>query len=271
MSEYQLQDRVLHSAAVAFAFVGDGIVKIQQEVPWSLCTGGVEAKLEALVNGTDPLDSTAWTIKKLAETSASRGQLIQAIRLLGHCPWSTTSVEQQHGSCGTIHRHHPDYSLETLMVRAGFHSMRKLIDDEAGSSNEVKKLEAQVDRLFRKVPQRVGARLIFFKDLCTGLADRSHARGRPLAPGTLKQACKVHGRSWVALAPWKKAHWEEQAAIHIAKQQASVSKQIGTVKVTLLKAYEDEQLLKQQSKDTQLTFFYLQAYRGRQEAVVSSV
>eukprot|EP00974_Lingulodinium_polyedra_P017244 1672015-Lingulodinium_polyedra.AAC.1 len=49
------------------------------------------------------------------------------IKLLSQCPWGTTVAEQQHASVSLIHRHHPDYYLNTLMIRAGLHSMRRLL------------------------------------------------------------------------------------------------------------------------------------------------
>eukprot|EP00974_Lingulodinium_polyedra_P053362 5126134-Lingulodinium_polyedra.AAC.1 len=60
---------------------------------------------------------------------------------MAHAPWSTATVEQQHGSCAVIHRFHPEYSMEMLVVRAGLLHFRKLLVSEDKATAVIGRVE----------------------------------------------------------------------------------------------------------------------------------
>ena len=87
-----------------------------QELPWCLLSGDVQGNINELALAPAPTDGTAYTIWKLLQEGWDRDQLVAAINLMGEVRWSTTVVEQAHGSAAMVHRHHKHYSSE-MMVR----------------------------------------------------------------------------------------------------------------------------------------------------------
>ena len=66
------------------------------------------------------------SIFPLAPPGYNRGLLRDAVALIAEAPWSTTGVEQGHGSMAVLHRFHPDYSSTTICARALAHQLRTL-------------------------------------------------------------------------------------------------------------------------------------------------
>ena len=71
-------------------------------------------------------DSVTAKIKTCLQVGYNTDMLADAVKLLGQVPWSTTGVEQGHGSLAVMHRFHPDYTLTHLCSRAMIHQVRSL-------------------------------------------------------------------------------------------------------------------------------------------------
>ena len=103
----QLQDKVMHGSMVAYAFIDHQCFEPAGRFPWCLAQGDILANLAALKDGPDAIDHTTGKIQQLMRGGANVNEMVLAVRLLGDCSWSTTTVEQQHASVTMIHRHHP--------------------------------------------------------------------------------------------------------------------------------------------------------------------
>ena len=91
------------SAAHASAgFAADRIFSVVHQYPWKLAIGDIRAYLEELKGQTDALpESTTSKIWSLLQMGYNREQLCSAVALIKDISWSSTSVEQQHGSSAT--------------------------------------------------------------------------------------------------------------------------------------------------------------------------
>eukprot|EP00974_Lingulodinium_polyedra_P015336 1485133-Lingulodinium_polyedra.AAC.1 len=101
-----------------------------------------------------------------------------AVRLLGDCSWSTTVTEQQHASVKQIQRHHPDYELNTLMVRSGLHSLRRLVPERTEQEKLQDRLELKVNQLLAKQHTKAHGRLIFLKEAIETAKAQYKAQGK---------------------------------------------------------------------------------------------
>ena len=90
--------------------------------------------------------------------------LVEGLELLRECPWSTKTMEDQHGSMAVTHRHHPDLAGATLACRSFIHSLRALVS-EAPADPELKRRLAAIERLDRKKPRRATGRQALVADV----------------------------------------------------------------------------------------------------------
>eukprot|EP00974_Lingulodinium_polyedra_P082980 8036810-Lingulodinium_polyedra.AAC.2 len=93
--------------------------------PWCLVQGSIEDNLEALRSAPEPTEPTTWKIQQLLLRGENKVSWALGVRLMGDCSWSTTVTEQQHASVKLLQRHHPDWQLNSMLVRAGLHFLRR--------------------------------------------------------------------------------------------------------------------------------------------------
>ena len=116
--------KVLHSAWAAYGYMHAELFHLASQLPWSLCQGDVEANLAGLKEAPAATEACSWKVQKLLAIEFNMTQLTEAVKLLAHCPWATTAVEQQHGSIAVMKRWHPTYTLSTLVLRGTLHTFR---------------------------------------------------------------------------------------------------------------------------------------------------
>jgi hypothetical protein len=125
---------------------GDDLRLISRSLAWGLLQGDMTQKLEELKNSPEAQEPTLQKIWKLLHMGFNRNQLALGLELLGDCSWSTTSVEQQHGSASTIMKLHGEYSRETMMSRSIVHAMRQFFQPPV-EEQQLAPLERKVEAL----------------------------------------------------------------------------------------------------------------------------
>ena len=102
-----LRDLAVAASHVAGAYMYRKTFNVALDYPWRLCAGDIEHNLTRLILlDTPPADIVAQKIHYLASKGWPRADLVRAIELLGDCHWTTTSVEQGHGSAAIINKKH---------------------------------------------------------------------------------------------------------------------------------------------------------------------
>ena len=136
-----------------------------QEYPFSLCKGDIAANLVALAEGPRPQDGTACKIRDLVLRGWGNEQLIESIELMQEIHFSTNIVEQGHGSTAVVHKQHPGYSGERIVVRALLHSCRALfVKPPKGKADAAELLGRKVKRIKKMQPQKITGRHMFAQD-----------------------------------------------------------------------------------------------------------
>eukprot|EP00974_Lingulodinium_polyedra_P070808 6854475-Lingulodinium_polyedra.AAC.1 len=127
--------------------------------------------------------------------------------------FSTTVLEQGHGSAAMVHRHHKDYSSETLVKRAMLHMCRQLIPKAQEDYSVFDKIQAQISAIKMRKPSRVSGRQIFLQELFEDF--KLHVQGQDRKQvATL--IMKEHGKRWAALSGEEQAHYNALAKGHTA-------------------------------------------------------
>ena len=118
MSAETLRSVVLAAGHTSIGFIATRTLSEAGKLPWSLGCGDVEKNLDELIAGVEPAEPTAAKIRRLLRLRYNRLQIKQALTLLLDWPWGTQSVQQGHASAILVKKMRPEFSKESLMLRA---------------------------------------------------------------------------------------------------------------------------------------------------------
>ena len=212
MSAETLRSDVLAAGHTSIGFIAARILSEARKLPWSLGCGDVEKNLDELIAGVETAEPTAAKIRRLLRRGYNRLQIKQALTLLLDCPWGTQFVEQGHASATLVKKMHPEFSKESLMLRAFFYYFRKLLPS---SSEKDKHLVAQgkkVDMLLWKSPDKITGRHIYLQDLMAIAGDWKAQGTRSMPSDSHRTVMQRHAASWANLPSEVKAKYEKRAA-----------------------------------------------------------
>jgi hypothetical protein len=158
MAPALLRSEVISAAHVSMAFFSMRTLAEARKFPWCLGVGDKDKNLDDLAAGPMPAEPVSAKIWHLVRLGFNRTQLKQGLDLIVDCPWGTASAEQQHASATIMKKFHPEYGMESLMLRSMLHSFRLLLP---GATEAEKQLSAQlqkVQKLMAKRPQCISGR-----------------------------------------------------------------------------------------------------------------
>ena len=72
----------------------------------------------------EPSSKKIW---ELLHMGFSASQLEEGVRVLSDISWSSTSVEQQHGSASVLAKAHRRYGARSVAARSMLHMMRQFL------------------------------------------------------------------------------------------------------------------------------------------------
>ena len=208
----------LAAAHVQKAFVNNRFIETAKGLPWCLCRGDLNLNLRNLKDGPMPYEPTAFKIWTLMQEPICwpLDELVRGLKLMGDCPWTTTSTEQQHASATLIKRYHPDYVQDTVMHRAMVHSLRRLVPSRSEDEKQVEILRAKLQKLASKSPAKISGRQVFFKQM-VALAQTWRQQGRALGNNWQHKIMTRHGVAWQNVSQERKAAYEREA--HVARER----------------------------------------------------
>ena len=114
----------LHAGHVSSAFFNRRVLVRARGYLSVLCRGDIDQKLDALLLRVDVHDDTTAKIQHLLKAGVSKQRIACALRLMGDMSWSTTVVEQGHGSVVVVHRTHRLDGPLVLSSRSMLHMVR---------------------------------------------------------------------------------------------------------------------------------------------------
>jgi hypothetical protein len=163
-----LRSQAMYSCLISAGFVARRAIAVVRSYPWRLCEGDVEGNLRQLQreDSSPSEDQTTTKIHRLLQLGFPIHMLAEGIDLLSHVHWTTTSIEQGHGSMALVHRLHRYYSAQQLCQRAFIHAIRALAadPDDDPAARSVRALDKKLVQLSRRQPQRITGRHIFLGD-----------------------------------------------------------------------------------------------------------
>ena len=209
-----LKAEVLKAGHISAAFVTLKVLRETEQGLWTLVQGSISDNLDRLGAKTEvPADPGLKKVWQLLRIGYSRQELQRGLRLLLDISWSTTSVEQQHGSAAQIMKLHPQYGRDTMTARSLILAARSLFS-MSPQEKEISPLKIKMERLQNKGPSwsHITGRQVFVSDLI-GLAKAWRAAGRGDVPQDVaKRIFRRHGARWQALSDQQKDRYNERAA-----------------------------------------------------------
>ena len=178
--------------------------------PWCLVQGDIASNVQALRDGPDALETTAWKVQKLARQGSNSYELLTGLQLLREALWATTCTEQQHASAEQTQRHHPDMRLEALLVRVGLHSLRRLVPEISREEQLVAKLRKKLDVMMNHQSSKVTGMMIF-KELVEDTKERAYRERTQTSVATYRTLLQNANAQWPQLPAETKRSYEEAA------------------------------------------------------------
>lgn len=182
----QLRSWRMRSALVVQAFIDHKVLRIVRKHPCCLAEGDVEANLEALRAVEEALDPTSQKIRDLVRAGYPLHRVAAGVRLMAGAHWTSTSVEQGHGSAAVLHKLHSQYGANTLCQRSMLHMFRNLASLGLAEGSMADRAARKESSLLRRRPQHLTGRQMFLKDLMSSVK-RSHGGEltRPMTCGSI--------------------------------------------------------------------------------------
>lgn len=143
---------VIGAAHVSVAFMHFRVFDQAGKGAWALFKGGLEGNIEQLRCSPAPGGPTLLEIWKLLQARYSTQAIIAGLGLLRGSIWSSTGVEQQHGSASTIMNTHATIGEESMMARAFIHAHRQFFQPVL-QEQALEPHRKQVDQLRKKAKQ----------------------------------------------------------------------------------------------------------------------
>ena len=235
-SSRELRSDTLAAAHASVAFASLRVFKPAKQHPWSLAQGDIDQNLETLQQLQEaPAEPTTQKIWRLVRIGFSRATLVKGIELFREIGWSSTSVEQQHGSASTVHRYHKTYGTETLVSRSMIHCLRQFFSpsaDRAAAADLMK----QIQLAEAMNPARFTARQMYFKELSDTAAKArqsgtvpSHVEGVSLQTFIMKK----HSARFAALPEQVKAAFEQKAAFQREESRRQIAQDVEHIQARL--------------------------------------
>ena len=207
----ELRSWSLLAASIVQAYIKKKVFRVARSPPWSLILGDVQANVVAVAAREEELESISAKVRALVLAGFPQKRIIAGLQLMAEVHWTSTSVEQGHGSAATLHRVHKQYGVNMLCMRSMVHMFRQLLPDQEKEDPYDAKLAKQEEALESKTPRRASARQVFLSDLLSQLS-----RASPTGTLTKKErlaAFDKHAFLFSSLTDEARMKYASQAAL----------------------------------------------------------
>lgn len=210
----RLRDACVRATHTAGSYITASYLAPAEKYPWRLARGDIDANLQELKDrpdGATGLDETTTKIYKLVKKGmVSRGALIAAIQLMLEIHWSTTAVEQAHGSAAVVHRFHPEYAGQTLALRSLIHMVRHFFFPPS-TEKTMLQIDKQLRQLERKNPHKASGRQMFLKRVFMGVKKRKAAAKKKITQSVSRYVMKQCEQRYQALSAGERVYYDRVA------------------------------------------------------------
>ena len=165
-----------------------------------------------------PDEPVSRKIATVGHAGFNQARLLQAVRLLGECSWTSAFTEKQHAAASRMKRQHPDLTDGVLVARSFMHTFRELLAGESALAKRRRPLKAWLLALQRKHPERITGRHVFL----AAAMERARAKEErsPEVVVDRKKVMRAHGQRWQQLSLDARAAYGQEAALEkSAKRQ----------------------------------------------------
>lgn len=220
----ELRADAMRVATIAGGYIDKKLLRVARDWPWRLADGDVEANLEELASQDEVLEPVTAKIKQLLHWRFNRQALVAGVQLLAEVHWTTTGVEQGHGSAATMHRLHGGFGAKQLCARAFLHMARLLFADDAEAALQ-RRAEDRVAALKRKCPGRVSGQNMFLRDMFLQ-AKANLLAGDTLSHEDCTSLLAKHSAMYDRMSKAARGVYETAAAAHAAKRADDIDEEI---------------------------------------------
>lgn len=208
-SARELRSDALEAADVSMAYADKKFFRELGGMPWALAQGNISENLDKLATeARAPDDETAKKIWSLVKAGTNRVELVEAVQMLLQVRWSTSIVEQLHGTCASIHKLHKEMGEEQITSRTMVTFMRPLLSESPVVAID-RKYQEQLASLERRAPEKASGRSFFLGKAVEIAA--SHLPGKHMGKSNSQVIFANAGKHYKALGKQDKLVYQEEA------------------------------------------------------------
>ena len=168
--EGNLKNDCITATTIAAGFINCAL-RPARKLPWTLCIGNLDENVDKLMRGPLPSEEISLKIVELVGLGYNRADITKALELLGQVSWSATATEQAHVAASSIMKQHKAYGEDMMRSRAFLLQLRPLLVDDL-EHRKVASLQARLEQLDKKRPDRINGRHVLVQDLAALVASK---------------------------------------------------------------------------------------------------
>ena len=233
--DYRAQ--VINASVVSIGYLHMDLWVHIAKAPLKYFIGNVHQNIVGLMAETDVSDPLSAKMQSLA-VAGFQSEVESSCLLTREASWTTTLVEQAHGSAAQLGHRHPQLEAETLTCRATVHNSRTLFYPGV-FEKQLAKLNHLHSELLRQIDntKHTGARQAYVSMLIAQCkASRIH--GDPSEHALRRAVIKTHAKQFAQLSHGQVEGLRKKAGVIIRKKIESLSESLEHVQSQLRLLHE---------------------------------
>ena len=165
-----------------------------------------------------------------------KGTILEGVKLLEQCPWTTKLVEQPHASAQGLMKVHGQYGEDTMMCRSMLLQSRVLFNMDE-DEKKYNRLQTRIQKLRRFQVSRITGRHMYCKALVSS-ASLYKKHGKVTAAGYSGKVIAGHTKLWSKMPRKERECFEQLAQEFRIEKQDQIIKQIQLLRVSAQAAWK---------------------------------
>ena len=233
MAPHEVRQKALDAGHTCIGFFHYRVFAAAQERPWSLASGNVPGNLDGLRMEDEPLEPTTRKIWLQLRAGLPRKMIERQVRLLRDVCWSSLPAEQLHGTAAGIRRHHPEYTVDTLMARANVMSTNQLMPKPSHDDVKIEQLQKKVAAIKRKCPNKAGGRQIYIKELHEVAREQLENSGQSRPPNFATRVMQGHAAAYARKSLKVRSFYDMRAKAAALRKEAEHQEEVEHLKAAV--------------------------------------
>ena len=234
MDSHDIMQKTIDAGHTCICFFNYRVIAAAQDYPWRLALGDVTDNLRKLMAEDEPSEPATRKIWLQLRAGLPMNIIERQVCLLRDVCWSSLPAEQLHGTAAGIRRHHPEYTVNTLMARSSVMAANQLVPKISDDARKIEKLQNKLDVLKRKCPTKSGGRQMYVKELHEAANEQLKSSGQPRPANFTTRIMESHVAAYNGKSFQARCFFERRAKAVALRAQAGNEEEMERLRADIL-------------------------------------